>query len=157
MKILLLDKYGQLGWELQRALAPLGELIACGRDQADLCQVQPLVAMLRALRPAVVVNAAAYTDVSIAPSQNPNWRQQSTPMQWRRWRVRPGPWGRGWCTSAQTTCSTAAPRRPMNGRLDTHKFRHAFCLTLPPWRDGVDRMLTEVLGSAGGSSVRGHA
>ena len=36
MKILLLGKNGQLGWELQRSLTPLGEVVACGRNEADL-------------------------------------------------------------------------------------------------------------------------
>ena len=36
MKILLLGKNGQVGWELQRALAPLGDVVACGRAEVDL-------------------------------------------------------------------------------------------------------------------------
>jgi len=74
MRILLLGKSGQLGWELQRALAPLGELVALDRAgvdglPADFAQPQTLAALLRALRPLVVVNAAAYTAVDKAESE----------------------------------------------------------------------------------------
>lgn len=78
MKILLLGKNGQLGWELQRSLAPLGEVIALARDAAhnplyqgqplagDLCQPQALLHSLRCVQPDVIVNAAAYTTVDQA-------------------------------------------------------------------------------------------
>jgi dTDP-4-dehydrorhamnose reductase len=74
MKTLLLGKNGQLGWELQRALAPLGELVALDRSgidglSADFEQPQTLTALLGALRPDVVVNAAAYTAVDRAESE----------------------------------------------------------------------------------------
>lgn len=68
MKILLLGKDGQVGWELQRALAPLGELVAHGRDQANLEDIPSVVALIRAERPDVIVNAAAYTAVDKAES-----------------------------------------------------------------------------------------
>ena len=38
-----------------------------------------------------------------------------------------------------------AAARPLNSRLDTTRFRRAFGLTLPPWQQGVDRMLAELL------------
>jgi len=66
MKILLLGKDGQVGWELQRALAPLGEVVACGRAEADLENLDALRTLVRTERPAVVVNAAAYTAVDKA-------------------------------------------------------------------------------------------
>lgn len=67
MKILLLGKNGQLGWELQRSLAPLGELIALDRhDGGDLSNSEALIATVRALKPLVIVNAAAYTAVDKA-------------------------------------------------------------------------------------------
>lgn len=74
MKILLLGKNGQLGWELQRALAPLGELIALDRSAAgkycgDLDNLEALRDMLKLLRPDVIVNAAAYTAVDKAESE----------------------------------------------------------------------------------------
>lgn len=70
MKILLLGPSGQLGWELQRALAPLGELVVCGREQGgDLANPDTLAATVRAARPDVIVNAAAHTAVDKAESE----------------------------------------------------------------------------------------
>lgn len=72
MKILLLGKNGQVGWELQRSLAPLGEVIALDRHSTghcgDLSNLQGLAGTVRALRPDVIVNAAAYTAVDKAES-----------------------------------------------------------------------------------------
>ncbi|MFZ3126496.1 MAG: dTDP-4-dehydrorhamnose reductase [Rhodoferax sp.] len=77
MKILLLGRDGQVGWELQRSLAPLGELIALGRDAAanpsglcgDLTQLDALAQTVRSVRPDVIVNAAAHTAVDKAESE----------------------------------------------------------------------------------------
>jgi dTDP-4-dehydrorhamnose reductase len=76
MKILLLGKNGQVGWELQRSLAPLGELVALDRagDAArglcgDLQDLDGLRATVQALRPDVIVNAAAHTAVDKAQSE----------------------------------------------------------------------------------------
>lgn len=66
MKILLLGKNGQLGWELQRSLAPLGELLALDRHQADLSQPETLRVIIEKFKPNWIVNAAAYTDVDKA-------------------------------------------------------------------------------------------
>ena len=66
MKILLLGKDGQVGWELQRALAPLGELRALGRADADFTDPESLRAVVRGFAPDVIVNAAAYTAVDKA-------------------------------------------------------------------------------------------
>jgi dTDP-4-dehydrorhamnose reductase len=71
MKILLLGKNGQVGWELQRSLAPLGQVIALDRHGADgLCgDLSNLVGLrdtVRRMRPDVIVNAAAYTAVDKA-------------------------------------------------------------------------------------------
>lgn len=68
-KILLLGKNGQLGWELQRALAPLGEVCACGSADADLAQPASLPALVQRVAPDVIVNAAAYTAVDKAESE----------------------------------------------------------------------------------------
>ncbi len=73
MKILLLGKNGQLGWELQRSLAPLGKVIALGRSDtlwSDFSQPAKLAAGIRALAPDVIVNAAAYTAVDAAESDS---------------------------------------------------------------------------------------
>ena len=74
MKILLLGKNGQVGWELQRALAPLGELSACDFDTpapwcADFSQPESLAALVQAAQPDVIVNAAAHTAVDKAESE----------------------------------------------------------------------------------------
>lgn len=70
MKLLLLGPDGQVGWELRRALAPLGEVIATGRAQgADLAQPATLAALVRRVQPQVIVNAAAYTAVDKAETE----------------------------------------------------------------------------------------
>jgi dTDP-4-dehydrorhamnose reductase len=69
VKILLFGRNGQVGWELQRALAPLGELHALGSDAADFAAPESLAAPVRALRPDVIVNAAAYTAVDRAEAE----------------------------------------------------------------------------------------
>jgi dTDP-4-dehydrorhamnose reductase len=70
MKILLLGKNGQVGWELQRALAPLGELVVLDRHSRDHCgdlsDLDGLRQTLQTLKPDVIVNAAAYTAVDKA-------------------------------------------------------------------------------------------
>jgi len=75
MRILLLGKNGQVGWELQRALAPLGELIALDRGgraglTGDLADLKGMQATVRALKPQVIVNAAAYTAVDRAEEEH---------------------------------------------------------------------------------------
>ncbi|ARP88277.1 dTDP-4-dehydrorhamnose reductase [Bordetella genomosp. 9] len=74
MKILLLGKNGQVGWELQRSLAPLGELVALGRDGeiglcGDLTDTHRLADTVKAVAPDVIVNAAAYTTVDKAEEE----------------------------------------------------------------------------------------
>jgi dTDP-4-dehydrorhamnose reductase len=73
MKVLLFGKDGQVGWELQRALAPLGEVLALGTRNAefhaDFAEPDGLVETVRAVRPDVIVNAAAYTAVDRAESE----------------------------------------------------------------------------------------
>jgi dTDP-4-dehydrorhamnose reductase len=73
MKILLFGKGGQVGWELQRSLAPLGELVALDFDSteahADFTRPAALADTVRALAPDVIVNAAAHTAVDKAESE----------------------------------------------------------------------------------------
>jgi dTDP-4-dehydrorhamnose reductase len=72
MKILLLGKNGQVGWELQRSLSVLGELVALDRHSdpcGDLGQPALLADTVRKLRPDVIVNAAAHTAVDKAESE----------------------------------------------------------------------------------------
>ncbi|MET1079708.1 MAG: dTDP-4-dehydrorhamnose reductase [Pseudomonas sp.] len=66
MKILLLGAQGQVGWELQRALAPLGQLLALDRRSADLEAPQALAERVLHEQPSIIVNAAAYTAVDKA-------------------------------------------------------------------------------------------
>jgi len=75
MTILLLGKNGQVGWQLQRSLAPLAPLLALDRRGAgglcgDLADLEGLAATVRAVRPAVIVNAAAHTAVDQAESDH---------------------------------------------------------------------------------------
>ena len=67
--ILLTGKDGQIGWELQRSLLPLGRVIACGRGELDLVDAEAVRRKLDELRPDVIVNAAAYTAVDKAESE----------------------------------------------------------------------------------------
>lgn len=78
MKLLLLGKNGQVGWELQRSLAPLGEVIALDRQSVnvdgnglcgDVGDLQTLAQTIRSVRPDVIVNAAAHTAVDKAESE----------------------------------------------------------------------------------------
>lgn len=68
MKLLLLGSNGQVGWELRRALAPLGEIVIPRREEADLARPEQMKAMLRQVAPDVIINAAAYTAVDQAES-----------------------------------------------------------------------------------------
>ena len=73
MKILLFGKGGQVGWELQRSLAPLGELIALDNDSKDYCgnfeNLDGIAETVRIIAPDVIVNAAAHTAVDKAESE----------------------------------------------------------------------------------------
>ncbi|MDH0289121.1 dTDP-4-dehydrorhamnose reductase [Pseudomonas sp. GD04087] len=73
--ILILGANGQVGWELQRSLAPLGRLLVCDRQRGDLEDLDGLRAMILQQRPAIIVNAAAYTAVDKAES-DPERAQQ---------------------------------------------------------------------------------
>lgn len=75
MKILLVGATGQVGWELQRTLMPLGEVIVAGRSvsdvalRLDLAQPDTIRQTLREVKPNLIVNAAAYTAVDRAESE----------------------------------------------------------------------------------------
>lgn len=66
MKILLTGRSGQVGWELERQLAPLGQVLAMDRASLDLGQPGTVAAAVRSFGPDVIVNAAAYTAVDRA-------------------------------------------------------------------------------------------
>jgi dTDP-4-dehydrorhamnose reductase len=73
MRILLFGKGGQVGWELQRSLAPLGELVALDHDSTDHCgnfsNLTGLKDTVRDLKPDLIVNAAAHTAVDKAETE----------------------------------------------------------------------------------------
>lgn len=73
MTILLFGKTGQVGWELQRSLAPLGPVVALDSNSTDYCgdftRLQELADTVRAIKPAIIVNAAAHTAVDKAESE----------------------------------------------------------------------------------------
>ena len=68
-RILLTGIHGQVGWELQRTLQPLGEVIALDRTQLDLSDPDQLRATLRRYKPTLIVNPAAYTAVDKAETE----------------------------------------------------------------------------------------
>lgn len=69
MKILLFGKNGQVGWELNRSLQPLGEVIALARDEADFSSPESLREIVHKIKPDVIVNAVAYTAVDKAETE----------------------------------------------------------------------------------------
>ncbi|MDP1665867.1 MAG: dTDP-4-dehydrorhamnose reductase [Methylobacter sp.] len=73
MKILLFGKGGQVGWELQRSLAPLGELVALGTGSQELCgdftNLEGIAQTIRIVAPDIIVNAAAHTAVDKAENE----------------------------------------------------------------------------------------
>jgi dTDP-4-dehydrorhamnose reductase len=68
-RLLVTGANGQLGFELQRALAPLGDVVACGRDVCDLSNPDSIRAAVRAAKPDVIFSAGAYTAVDKAESE----------------------------------------------------------------------------------------
>jgi dTDP-4-dehydrorhamnose reductase len=73
VKVLLLGKQGQVGWELQRSLAPLGDVVALSASDQSYCgdvsNLKGIADTVRQIRPGVIVNAAAYTAVDKAEAE----------------------------------------------------------------------------------------
>lgn len=69
MKILLLGKNGQVGWELRHTLAPLGDITALDKEDLDLTDFAATRGCIREVKPDLIVNAAAYTAVDRAESE----------------------------------------------------------------------------------------
>jgi dTDP-4-dehydrorhamnose reductase len=69
VKILLTGRNGQVGWELERSLAGLGEVSAFDVESMDLAVPDQIVTRLQEIRPDVIVNAAAYTAVDAAEQE----------------------------------------------------------------------------------------
>lgn len=68
-KILLLGKNGQVGWELQRTLAPLGKLTALDRQELDFTDLKAVSQTISTIKPNIIVNAAAFTAVDQAEEE----------------------------------------------------------------------------------------
>ena len=69
MRIVLIGRNGQLGWELRQTLSALGEVIALSRAELDLAVSDSIAKTLTALRPDLILNTSAYTEVDLAESQ----------------------------------------------------------------------------------------
>src|SRR5689334_12699828 len=69
MKVLLLGKTGQLGWELHRALQPLGEIVALEHANINMADAAGVSKAVRQKKPDIIVNATAYTAVDKAESE----------------------------------------------------------------------------------------
>ena len=74
MKLLLLGCNGQVGWELQRSLLPLGDVLTCDFDspadrRADFTNPSAVADLVERIRPYVIVNAAAHTSVDKAEAE----------------------------------------------------------------------------------------
>lgn len=69
MKILLFGKNGQVGWELNRSLLPVGEVISLGREDADFSDPEGLRVIVQSIQPDFIVNAVAFTAVDKAEEE----------------------------------------------------------------------------------------
>lgn len=70
MKIVLFGKNGQVGWELQRILPILGEVFSMGRDELDISDLDAVRNILNELKPNLIINASAYTQVDRAEKES---------------------------------------------------------------------------------------
>jgi dTDP-4-dehydrorhamnose reductase len=75
MKIVLFGKNGQLGWELERSLPLLGDVVSFDREELDLCDLHAVQKTLYDLKPDLIINASAYTDVDRAEKETELARQ----------------------------------------------------------------------------------
>jgi dTDP-4-dehydrorhamnose reductase len=69
MKIVLIGKNGQLGWEFQQILPAFGEMVALGREELDISDQHAVQHTLLELKPNLIINASAYTEVDLAETQ----------------------------------------------------------------------------------------
>ena len=69
MRILLTGRSGQVGWELERTLQPLGNVVAVERSRMDLTKPDSIRATIREVMPHIIVNPAAYTAIDQAEAE----------------------------------------------------------------------------------------
>ena len=69
MRIALIGKNGQLGWEFQRTLPALGEVIALGKSELNVADLTAIQMILLDLKPDLIINASAYTEVDRAEKE----------------------------------------------------------------------------------------
>lgn len=69
MRILLIGNTGQLGWELERCLGPLGQVFAVDYPQVNLAEIDSVVSVIREFKPEAIINAAAFTAVDRAETE----------------------------------------------------------------------------------------
>src|SRR5688572_9719976 len=69
MRIVLFGRHGQLGWEFERILPLLGEVIALGRDEVDVSDLQNVKKTLDEVKPNLIINTSAYTEVDRAETE----------------------------------------------------------------------------------------
>ena len=69
MKIVLFGKNGQLGWEFQRILPSLGEVVPLGRDEVDIADLDAVQKIVKELKPNLIINTSAYTEVDRAEKE----------------------------------------------------------------------------------------
>jgi NAD(P)-dependent dehydrogenase (short-subunit alcohol dehydrogenase family) len=109
MKILLTGKNGQVGFELRRALAPLGEIVAVDMAECDLSNADAIRSLVREVAPQVIVNPAAYTAVDKAETDQAtaNAVNAVAPGVFGQEAKKLGRWS---CITRRTTSSTARSR-----------------------------------------------
>jgi dTDP-4-dehydrorhamnose reductase len=128
MKMLVTGRKGQVGFELVRAVAPLGEIVAVDRVVCDLSNPEAIRELVRSVAPDVILNPAAYTAVDKA---------ESDPATASAVKHAPRILG-------EEAARLSAARRPGNSRLDTTRLRETFGLRLPPWEEGVRHVLQQI-------------
>ena len=112
MKLLLTGKNGQVGFELQRSLAPLGEIVAVDLAECDLSSPEAIRQLVRDTRPDVIVNPAAYTAVDKAETDRERGLLRSTPSHRAFLAKRPPGSAPSSSITPPTTSSTAPSRAP---------------------------------------------
>ena len=153
LKILLFGKGRQVGWELQRSLSPLGEVVALDFDSTDYCGDFPnlsgLASTVQTLRPDVIVNAAVHTAVDKAESEPKFARTLNAlaPEVLAQEAAKLGALIVHYSTGYVFDGSGARPwlETDLPAPLSVYgQLKNTFGLCLPGWQHGVDRMLHEI-------------